>query len=236
MSKLLVVCGATGSQGRAVLNYFTRHEPSYRVRGLTRNPSSPAAVALSKSGAEIVQADFNNAESLKSAFKGANAIFAYTDFLGLTSSPSVVAKFQSSENKTPLGKLATDVEIQHGKNIADAAAAISQLERLVWSTLPDVTKWTGGKYTHVYHFDSKAVVLEYMLALEGLKGKVSTVMMGVFASNITRMPEEFGVFKVYSWKIAWPSAEVGMLTLIATGRQYSLVHGPTSRNSPSLDR
>ena len=63
MSKTLVVIGATGSQGRAVIDYFQSQEPSWLIRGLTRNPASDTAVKIAKSGVDIVKADLNDVES-----------------------------------------------------------------------------------------------------------------------------------------------------------------------------
>ena len=92
MSNLLVVTGATGSQGSGVIKYFQEHKPSWKLRGLTRNPSSAAARECAKSGVEIVQADYNDVDSLKVAFVGATAIFAYTDVLGLLTSPQIMGR------------------------------------------------------------------------------------------------------------------------------------------------
>jgi len=187
MSKLLVVVGATGSQGRGVISWFQHHEPTINLRGLTRTPSSSSAQALAKTGVEIVKADLNDLSSLKSAFQGASYIFAYTDFLSIVQSPQIMGRFQSGDIKAPIGAAAFDIEVQQGKNVADAAASVSQLERLVWSTLPHVHKLSGGKYTQVFHFDSKAVALDYMLQSPALQGKVSSVLMGGFLENFVKM-------------------------------------------------
>lgn len=144
MSKTLVVVGATGSQGRAVINYFQSQEPSWSIRGLTRNPASDSAVQIGKSSVDIVKADLNDVGSLKTAFKGANYIFAYTDFAGIVGSPEVMGKFQTGELTAPVGAGAYKIELQQGKNIADAAASIPELERLVWSALPGVKRLSKG--------------------------------------------------------------------------------------------
>lgn len=68
MSKLLTVVGATGTQGLSLINAALK-DGSYKIRGLTRNPSSEKAVALGKRGVEIVKADINNGETLVEAFK-----------------------------------------------------------------------------------------------------------------------------------------------------------------------
>ena len=79
MSKLICVIGATGNQGGSVVERFLL-DTNYRVRGITRNPDSPAAQKLAAKGVEIVKADLNDVDSLVSAFQGANAIFSVTNY------------------------------------------------------------------------------------------------------------------------------------------------------------
>ena len=197
MPELLVVVGATGFQGRSVISWFQQNEPSWKIRGLTRDPSSDAATALAKSGVQIVKADLSDLESLQSAFKDANYIFAYTDFGGIVNGPDVMGKFKAGQIAAPIGAESFKIETQHGKNVADAAATVPELKRLVWSALADVKKWSKGKYTQVFHFDAKAAVTEYMLNLKPLEGKVSMVQLGVFMSNLANSLELFG-FRIVS--------------------------------------
>jgi uncharacterized protein YbjT (DUF2867 family) len=68
MSKLLTVVGATGTQGLSLINAALK-DGTYKIRGLTRNPNSEKAAALSKRGVEVVKADINDGESLVEAFK-----------------------------------------------------------------------------------------------------------------------------------------------------------------------
>ena len=56
-------------------------------------------------------------------------------------------------------------EVAQGKAIADAAIAMG-VKLIIWSSLPNVTRMTGGKLTKVHHFDSKAKVEEYMRGLD----------------------------------------------------------------------
>ena len=79
---------------------------------------------------EIVQANLDDVESLKKAFVDANAIFAYTAFDDIAFSKSAMDAFQSG-GVAPLSKAAHGIELQQGKNIADAAAGVPELERLV---------------------------------------------------------------------------------------------------------
>jgi NAD(P)-dependent dehydrogenase (short-subunit alcohol dehydrogenase family) len=196
MSKTLVVVGAAGSQGRAVVNYFQSQEPSWSIRGLTRNPASDAAVKIANSGIDIVKANLNDVESLKAAFKGANYIFAYTDFAGIIGSPEVMGKFQAGELEVTVGMAAYKIELQQGKNIADAAASVPELERLVWSALPGVKRLSKGKYEKVYHFDAKADAFDYMLGVKTLQDKASAVHLGAFMTNAVSGLDLFKLLKV----------------------------------------
>ena len=62
-TKLILVIGATGAQGLAVINALLspqeNGEPTpYRVRALTRDPDSERAQQLQDKGVEIYQGDF----------------------------------------------------------------------------------------------------------------------------------------------------------------------------------
>ncbi|KAK3624617.1 hypothetical protein LTR56_014379 [Elasticomyces elasticus] len=203
MTKLLVVVSATGRQGLAIIKYFQEHVPSYKLRGTTRNTNTEAAIALVKSGVEIVPADTNDFESLKAAFKGASAIFAYTTFSGIMLTPEIMGRVVSGELPPPVGQYAYDIEVQQGKNMADAAATVPELERLVWSSLSGVTKWSKGKYTQAFHFDTKEAVRVYMNSLEPLKGKVSCLQLGMFTENLITMPERFGLTRQADGSLRW---------------------------------
>jgi hypothetical protein len=202
MFKTLVVVGATGSQGRAVINYFQSREPSWSIRGLTRNPASDAAVKIANSGVEVVKANLKDVESLKAAFTGANYIFAYTDFAGIIGSPEVMGKFQNGDLEGSVGEACYKFELQQGKNIADAAATVPGLERLVWSALPDVKRLSKGKYEKVYHFDAKANAFEYMLGVKTLQDKASAVHLGAFMTNAVSGLDLFKLLKVSQFRRA----------------------------------
>lgn len=140
----LVVFGVTGQQGGSVANYVLDDpelSKQYKVRGVTRDPSKPAAQALLQKGAEIVQGDADDAESLKRVLKCAHTVFAIT--------VSVTDKVDKSQ------------EVAQGKAIADAAVAAG-VQYVIFSTLPDVSKISNGKITSVEHFDLKAQIETYV--------------------------------------------------------------------------
>lgn len=147
MAKMLVVFGATGQQGGSVLNAVvndTELFQIYKVRAVTRDPSSEKAQALKKRDINVVAGDLLDKSTLESALVGAHTVFALTP--------------------AAFGLNAFEVEYNGGKNVADAAVAAGA-EYLILSTLPNVTKVSGGKYTKVTGFDAKAKVEEYTRTL-----------------------------------------------------------------------
>ncbi|KAH7345596.1 hypothetical protein B0J17DRAFT_640475 [Rhizoctonia solani] len=67
--RVIAVCGATGTQGGSVISHL-QSDGTFAIRALTRKPSSPRAKELIALGVEVVQADFDNLQSLIAAFKG----------------------------------------------------------------------------------------------------------------------------------------------------------------------
>ncbi|GFG18969.1 isoform 3 of NmrA-like family domain-containing protein 1 [Aspergillus udagawae] len=172
--KIIVITGATGIQGSAVAHTFLPL-PSWHVRAITRNPSSPTARALAAAGAEVVQADLSDLNSLRCAFKDATALFLNTDFWG---------PYRATRDTA----LAYETEIQHGRNAAIAAGEVSSLQRLIFSTLPGMKELSGGKYAHAHHCDTKAEIAKILQEEAGLQGKVSFLVMGAYATNALFLP------------------------------------------------
>lgn len=58
------------------------------------------------------------------------------------------------------------------------------LERLVVSAQCDASKWGGGKYKWIYHFDSKARGVEYLKEkYPELAGKITVLVLGNYMAN-----------------------------------------------------
>jgi hypothetical protein len=159
-------------QGGSVASQFLAL--GWNVVGLTRSITSPSALALSAMGVELLKADVDDPASLISAFRGANVIFGMTDFWAPYFSSF---KSLSGVSDRATGEHAFNIEVQRGKNIVDAVATVLadgreagkgvKLERFIYSTLPSFKEVSGGKYTYVYHFDSKAVVTGYLKGKDG---------------------------------------------------------------------
>lgn len=141
--KVIAVVGATGSQGgglaRAILN---DPDGGFAVRAITRNASSEKAASLRALGAEVVEADLDDLESLENAFRGAFGAFCVTNFW---------------EHFSP------EKEKSQAENLAEAAKA-GGLQHVIWSTLEDTREWvpldddrmpTLMDEYKVPHFDAK---------------------------------------------------------------------------------
>ena len=164
--KLLTIFGATGNQGGSILDTVLAHptlKDTYALRGITRDPSSAKSKKLNDLGVEMVKADVDDLAAVKEATKNSYGVFGVTDFWSI---------------------LDKQREIQQGKNIFEAAKE-NGVKHLVWSALPYSQKITEGKLQHVDHFDSKAIVAEFV---EENKGNmiVSHVMPAMFGDALPR--------------------------------------------------
>ena len=147
--KVIAVLGATGAQGGGLVRAIMADKSGeFTARALTRNVNSDKAKALKDLGAEVVAADVDNYESLKSAFAGAYGVFAVTFFWEHFSAD------KEQEQVNMIAKAAKETGIKH----------------IIWSTLEDTRKWIPlednrmptlqGKYK-VPHFDSKGEAEKY---------------------------------------------------------------------------
>lgn len=111
-------------------------------------------------------------------------IFGNTAFSGVIAI-NTAADIEKLAPGQTLREWAYELEVQQGKNVVDAAAsAVNTLKLFIWSTLSNASKWSKGKYTGVYHFDSKAKVVDYLKeTYPTLKEKTSLLQMGLFITN-----------------------------------------------------
>jgi len=133
--KPVLVTGATGRQGSAVLRHLL--ERGRPVRALTRRPDSPAARALAAAGAEIAAGDMEDRASLKRAMRGVHGVYSVQDFWSC-------------------GAVA---EVRQGVNVADAAAATG-VTHLVYSSVGGAERNSG-----IDHWETKWQVEQHIRAL-----------------------------------------------------------------------
>jgi nucleoside-diphosphate-sugar epimerase len=77
MNKIVVVAGANGKLGRLIIESLAS-KPGVAVRALVRNTKTPEAIALAKSGAQLIELDIESAtaEARAEAVKGAFAVIS----------------------------------------------------------------------------------------------------------------------------------------------------------------
>ena len=132
---LILIMGATGQQGGAVARALL--SAGHKVRAMTRNTESQAARALAEAGAEIVQGNFDDGDSVKAAMDGAWGVFAV----------------QSS------WEAGIEGEETQGKNIASWAKGTG-VQHYVYTSVGSAHRNTG-----IPHFDNKWRVEETIRGL-----------------------------------------------------------------------
>jgi hypothetical protein len=172
----------TTHKGSSVARVFL-NEPGWTVRGITRDPSKPAAKTWASQGVEVVAGELDDTNSLKDAFKGADVIFGFTDFWQHLANPEN-HKLAAEQGRTP-NEVAYDREVAQGRAIVDAAAAnVATLDRFVLSTCSESRKWSNGEIKWCLHFDAKAEAVNYLKATyPELWAKTSLLQMAYYVTN-----------------------------------------------------
>ncbi|KAJ8113093.1 hypothetical protein OPT61_g4700 [Boeremia exigua] len=172
--KIIAVAGATGTQGAGVINVM-KEVQGWKIRALTRNPASDEARKLAEEGIEVVQADFDDATSLRKAFDGVHAIFAVTNWW------EHLFRGKTREE-------AGEIEEEQGMNLARAAAATESLEHYIWSTTPSAKRKLSGTLL-TPHMDFKANVdARIKSELPGLAAMTTYLYLGYYPQNMAFFP------------------------------------------------
>ncbi len=146
----VVVTGATGKQGGAVVNGVL--ERGHEVRAVTRNTDSAKARELANAGVTLVHASLEDTGALTKALEGATSLFAMT---------------------TPF-EGGTQAETRQGISTADAAKAAGV--HLVFTSVANANRKTGvphfdSKYAveeHIAKIGVRATILAPAFFMENL--------------------------------------------------------------------
>ncbi|HVE83385.1 MAG TPA: NmrA/HSCARG family protein [Myxococcales bacterium] len=126
---IILVTGATGRQGGAVARALLS-AGGFRVRALTRDPSSGKAAKLKALGAELVKGDLEDRAQMAAAVSGAQGLFSVQD---------------------PWAH-GVEGEIRQGKALAEVAAE-AKVGHVVYASVSKADEPTG-----VPHFESKGQI------------------------------------------------------------------------------
>src|SRR5262245_41919318 len=133
---LIVVCGATGNQGGAVVDALLA-TGKWRVAALVRNPERGRSLAAR--GVELRHGDLTIESSLVTAFSGAEAVFGVTQ------------PWTRNYRRADI-----ELELRQGKALAEACRAIGT--NLIFSSAFLIDE----KPTGIPHVDSKLELEAYI--------------------------------------------------------------------------
>jgi len=131
-NKVVLVTGATGHQGGAVLRHLS--DRGFACRALTRDPDSKQARAVVGHGTELVRGDMEDASSLSRALEGVYGVFA------------VQTPYESG----------VDAEVRQGFNLIDAAQRAG-VSHFTYSSVA-----SADQKTRIPHFESKFRIEEHL--------------------------------------------------------------------------
>lgn len=165
--RFVLVTGATGQQGGAVLRHL--RQQGIAVRVLTRNAQSTAAHALAAAGVEVVQGDLDDRASLDRALAGAYGVFSVQNF-ALTG---------------------VEGEVRQGIALADAAKAAG-VHHFVYSSVGSADRHTGiphfeSKYrieAHIRAIDLPSTILRPVFFMENFSYARDAIMRGTLAQPL----------------------------------------------------
>lgn len=172
MSTRVLVVGATGNQGGAVVDgLLAADDKQFSVSGLTRDATSEKAQALASRGVTVVEGDLNDAESLRDVMDDVDAVFAVTNYF--------IAGFEG--------------EIKQGTNLAEAAAE-SDIEHFVYSSVggadrTDEVEHFISKYRveqRIADLDLPTTVLRPVYFMNNLEGMRNDIQSGILALPLNK--------------------------------------------------
>ncbi|KAJ7621870.1 hypothetical protein DFH06DRAFT_1009680 [Mycena polygramma] len=164
-SRIVAVFGATGLQGSSVVQRLLK-DATFTPRAITRNPDSAASLKLKESGVDVVKVDPGDKASLVDALRGAEAVFGVCDGSDFA---SAVGGNRDRDNARK----------EHDR------CGETGVKFFVFSSLPGITKLSGGKYTKVAPYDDKAEVEEYLKS-SGLAN--ASILLGGFVEGLWTRP------------------------------------------------
>ncbi|GME24047.1 hypothetical protein BKCO1_12000121 [Neofusicoccum parvum] len=199
MSKTILITGATGKQGGAVIKALLASGADTNILALTRNPSSDSAKALTQQSPKIkvIQGDLDNPAPI---FKSA------TNIWGVFS-----VQVPGGDGQTP------ETEETQGKALVDAALAAG-VKHFVYTTVDRGTPRPPVP-TNVPHFASKHRVEEHLYSRTA-DGKMAwTVLQPVaFLDNFSGYAPQFAAAFAAMWKAFIPEKKLQVVATTDIGK------------------
>ncbi|KAL0257070.1 hypothetical protein SLS55_007880 [Diplodia seriata] len=175
MSKTLLITGATGKQGGAVIKALLAANADFNILAVTRDSSSDSAKALEKQSAKIkaVQGDLNDPEAIFTA--------AGSPIWGVFS-----VQLPGSEEEAQ-GNALVDAALAHG------------VQHFVFTSVERGTPRPNVP-TNVPHFASKHRIEEHLLAKAGDRMTWTVIQPVAFLDNYSGYAPQFAAAFAAMWK------------------------------------
>ncbi|QDG50102.1 NmrA/HSCARG family protein [Persicimonas caeni] len=167
--KSILVIGATGSQGGAVVRHLLARDDEFQVHGLTRDNASERAEKLSERGVVMLEGDLDDPDSLRRVMEGMHGVFCVTNFW----------------------QTGYDRQVQQGKNAADVASELG-VEHFVFSGVGDHDQSTGIPHfdscweidQHIQQLDLATTVLKPVFFFQNFEGMSDDITDGTLALGL----------------------------------------------------
>lgn len=162
-SKSILVVGATGALGRAVIEHLLiDRQNSWHIRAFTRNRNSERSRQLAKMSAriELFEGNNNDISSIERAVHGVEGIFCHTDFWATYNYELTLNPWVPGQSPWAGYQVAEETERNQGLNFLKVAKA-EGVKHFVYSSLEACRELSAGRIS-CPHFDSKAAVERYI--------------------------------------------------------------------------
>ncbi|KAF4339429.1 nucleoside-diphosphate-sugar epimerase family [Fusarium beomiforme] len=200
MSRAVLVCGATGKQGGAVLNHLVKKKANFEILAVTRNPNSPSAQKLLKKSPSIklVQGDMADSATI---FKNARDITKHPIW-GVFSVQS------------PMGQ-GDSAEVTQGKSLVDAALDAGA-KFFVYTSVDRHGEDSLNNPTQVPHFITKHEIEKYLISrTAGTDMQWFIIRPVAFMENLT--DNFLGKSFVTAWKLVVKTKPLQLVTVTDVG-------------------
>mgnify|MGYP006289233255 CR=1 FL=1 len=209
----VLVTGATGNQGGAVVDALLQSDLAYEIYGLTRDRSGDFAQELQLRGVEMVEGDMADKSSIKPHIEEVDTVFLVTNFW----------------------TAGYDGQVEQGTNVAEVAADVG-IEHLVFSGVGSHDQETGiPHFDSAWEIDQKIqelevpnTVLKPVFFYQNFEGMRETIEGGRIAMPLKegvrlQMIDVADIGRVAATVIASPDEYVGERRELAGG-SYTLIN------------
>lgn len=187
MSKTILVTGATGKQGGAVIKALLDTSADITIFAVTRDPSSASAQKLANTSPKI--------QLIKGDLANPTAIFS--------SAPQPIHSVFSIQTPNAADNQNADTEYEQGKALIDAAVAAGSVKHFVQTSVDRHGAKSASNPTKVPHFISKHKIEQHLLAKAPSAGMTWTIVQPVAFLDNFAPPMGGGFAAMWKVKLGW---------------------------------